>query len=172
MLQKSNAEDWEEDLVGVWISWIDGRQQFLALPPQFESASAFNPRTNRFVGVSAPALTELCTRTVFRLAFEPASYTSVSQFLVNGRPVCSVRDRAGGEGRPTGFGRSLGTTAKTRLPATLLQRLREGPSAYCAADGCGAALFTHAALLLVTPGKRVHRMASAGLHRCETWGLS
>ena len=92
---------------------------------------------------------------MFRLAFEPASYTSVSQFLVNGRPVCSVRDRAGGEGRPTGFGRSLGTTAKTRLPATLLQRLREGPSAYCAADGCGAALFTHAALLLVTPGKRV-----------------
>ena len=125
------------------------------MPRQFESASAFNPRTSRFEGVSVPSLAELCTRTVFRLAFDPASYTSLSQFLVNGRPICSVRDRAGGEGRPAAFGRSLGATAKTRLPVTLLQRLREGPNAYCAADGCGTALFAHAALLLVTPGTRI-----------------
>ena len=154
MLQNSYREDQEEDLVGIWIRWIDGRRQFLAMPRQFESASAFNPKTGRFEGVSVPSLTELCTRTVFRLAFDPATDTAVSQFLANGRPICSVRERAGGERRPTAFGRSLGATAKTRLPATLLQRLREGPNAYCEADGCGTALFTHAALLLVTPGTR------------------
>ena len=156
ILQNSYWEDREEeDIAGIWIRWIDGRRQFLALPRQFESASAFNPNTGRFEGVPVPSLAELCTRAVFGLAFDPASDTAVSQFLVNGRPICSVRERAGGERRPTAFGRSLGATAKTRLPATLLQRLREGPNAYCEADECGRALFTHAALLLVTPGKAV-----------------
>ena len=155
---------------------MDGQCQFLAMPRQFESVSAFNPRTNRFEGDPAPPLAELCTRRVFRLAYEAASdtvvskvgrvfsfpgdpgrsvYVVVSQFLVNGRPTCSVRERAGAERRLTRFGRSLGATAKTRMPATLLQRLRDGPGAYCAADGCGAALFTHAALLIVTPGTRL-----------------
>ena len=138
--------------MGVWIRWVDGQCQFLAMPRQFESVSAFNPRTNRFEGVPAPPLAELCTRRVFRLAYVPSSDTVVSQFLVNGRPTCSVRERAAAERRPTRFGRSLGATAKTRMPATLLQRLRDGPSAYCAANGCGTALFTHAALLIVTPG--------------------
>ena len=143
------------------------------MPRQFESASAFNARTGRFEGVSVPSLAELCTRKVFRLAFDPAAYTSISQFLVNGRPICSVRDRAGGEGRPTAFGRSLGATAKMRLPATLLQRLRDGPNAYCAEDGCGAALFTHGALLFVTPGTYRRNKVANGkrkIHACLRCG--
>jgi hypothetical protein len=153
MVAEAEHHDGDEKRNGITIKWFDGRIQTLALPNQFESASVYVPSANSFAGCAVASLSELATRAVFSLAFSPSD-TSVSTFLVNGAAVGRVRERTGEPRKATSFGRGLGTTPRLRLPRTLLRRLQEGPTALCAEDGCGKALFSHAAILIVTPGRR------------------
>ncbi len=155
--------------VGIRLRWIDGREETLWLPPQMETACAFIPKKNVFVGVRVAPLLEQATRVVFRLAFQHTD-TASSKFMVNGVAVSSVRftianitaellqsmfllmirERTGEGRRPTKFGRSL-CSARHRIPMQLLRTLQEGPMALCAEDNCAKAIFHHATIIVLTP---------------------